>query len=149
MVTQWIVCARAGIREEKNSVSKNSVSVGRKLKLLVVDDEPSICDCIRLLLSHDGHDVEVANSAGAALSVFAKDKFDLIFTDYSMPGMKGDELAERIKAVAPNQPVMMISGFAPERDALRSVDFVLSKPFDLVDLREAVNRFSQDETAGV
>jgi len=144
VVTQRIVSARAGIREEEISVSS-----GRKLKLLVVDDEPSICDCIRLLLSHDGHDVEVANSAGAALSVFAKDKFDLIFTDYSMPGMKGDELAERIKAVAPNQPVMMISGFAPERDALRSVDFVLSKPFDLGDLREAVNRFSQDETAGV
>jgi CheY-like chemotaxis protein len=140
VVTQRIVSARAGIREEKISVSS-----GRKLKLLVVDDEPSICDCIRLLLSHDGHDVEVANSAGAALSVFAKDKFDLIFTDYSMPGMKGDELAERIKAVAPNQPVMMISGFAPERDALRSVDFVLSKPFDLGDLREAVSRFSQIE----
>ena len=122
------------------------VSGGRKLKLLVVDDEPSICDCIRMLLSHDGHDVEVANSAGAALSVFAKDKFDLIFTDYSMPGMKGDELAAAIKAVAPNQPVMMISGYAPERDALRSVDFVLSKPFDLGDLREVVSRFSQDET---
>ncbi len=122
-----------------------SASGGRKLKLLVVDDEPNVCDCIRLLLSHDGHHVEVANSAGAALSVFAKDKFDLVFTDYSMPGMKGDELAAAIKAVAPNQPVMMISGFAPEQEALRSVDFVLSKPFQLDDLRQAVSRFSSED----
>ena len=120
---------------------------GRKLRFLVVDDEPNICSCIRLLLVHDGHEVEVATSAGAALSLYQKDKFDLVFTDYAMPGMRGDELADAIKAVAPDQPIMMITGYTPELTSLRSVDFVLGKPFELEDLREAVSRLAHDDTA--
>ena len=112
----------------------------RKLKFLIVDDEPSVCDCIRLLLTYDGHEVLAVNDAAAALSAFEKDKFDLIFTDYSMPGTKGDELARAIKTMAPHQPILMITGLAPIAEKLASVDYVLSKPFMLNDLRDAINR---------
>ena len=107
-----------------------------------MDDEQSVCDCIRLLLAFDGHEVTSVNSGRAALSVFEKNKFDLVFTDYSMPGMRGDELAVAIKELAPGQPVLMITGFAPPRLLPDGVDCVLSKPFMLTDLREAIHRLS-------
>jgi CheY-like chemotaxis protein len=122
-----------------------AVTGEKKLKLLVVDDEPNVCSCIRLLLAYDGHDVVTVNSGRAALSVFEKNKFDLVFTDYSMPGMKGDELALAIRALAPNQPIMMITGFAPAKTP-ESVDLILNKPFALNELRDAITRVSQGKS---
>lgn len=111
--------------------------------MLVVDDEPDVCDCIRLLLTYEGHEVTSANSGRAALAAFENEKFDVVVTDYFMPGMKGDELAAAIKMRTPSQPVMMISGFIPEPNAMSAVDFVLSKPFGLDDLRDAIDRVSK------
>ena len=51
--------------------------VGGKLRLLVVDDEPNVCDCIRLLLKMEGHDVETADRGRSALAVFMKRLFDM------------------------------------------------------------------------
>jgi CheY-like chemotaxis protein len=120
-----------------------TAGANKKLRMLVVDDEPNVCDCICLLLSCDGHEVVAVNSGRAALAVFEKNKFDLIFTDYSMPGMKGDELAAAIKALAPNQLIMMLSGFAPAPETLSGVDFILGKPFGLDDLRAAITKLAQ------
>ena len=106
--------------------------------MLVVDDEPSVCECISMILSLEGHEVVTANSGREALSLFQKDKFDLVFTDYSMPGMTGDQLAQSIKAIAPNQLIMMITGLAPMQKS-PAIDLVLSKPFQLDELRQAVS----------
>ncbi len=115
-------------------------AAGRTLRLLVVDDEPLVSDCIRLMLSFDGHQVQVANSANAALVLFKQGKFDLVFMDYAMPGTKGDELAAAIKAIEPNQPVIMITGNAPTHESMAGVDLIISKPVMLEDLREGINR---------
>jgi CheY-like chemotaxis protein len=110
-----------------------------KLRVLVVDDEPNVCYCLKLMLASEGHDAVAVNSAGAALDLFDQEKFDLVFTDYAMPGMKGDQLATAIKARSPGQPVLMITGFAPA-SAAPSVDMVLHKPFLLQEIREAIDR---------
>lgn len=121
----------------------------RKLRVLVVDDEPNVSECIRLMLSIDGHDVIAVNSGRAALEKFAPARFDLVCTDYSMPGMKGDQLAAAIKAIAPGQPVIMISGIASTMTAPDGVDFVLGKPFLPRELRDAVTQATNTcETAG-
>ena len=74
--------------------------------------------------------------------MFAKGKFDLVITDFAMPNMKGDELAATIKARAPGQPVVMITAYAEmlqsSGNPLPGVDFVISKPFLLENLREAI-----------
>ena len=71
-----------------------------------------------------------------------KSKFDLVITDFEMPVMKGDELAAAIKARDPKQPVVMITAYAEMLQAsgnpLTGVDFVISKPFLLENLREAI-----------
>src|SRR3954470_15546891 len=83
-----------------------------KKKILVVDDEPFVCDAVKMMLAFDGHDVQTANSGREALDLFDKGKFDLVITDFSMPSMKGDELATAIKTRSPKQPVVMITAYA-------------------------------------
>jgi CheY-like chemotaxis protein len=91
-----------------------------------------------MLLKFDGHEVEATNSGKEALGMFKSGRFDLVFTDFTMPGMNGNQLAAAIKAGAPDQPVIMITAhggtFTPSPD----VDFVIGKPFRLEHLREAI-----------
>jgi CheY-like chemotaxis protein len=111
-------------------------------RILVVDDEPLVCDAVKMMLEFDGHTVETAGSGKAALAMLDKTKFDLVITDFEMPLMKGDELAAAIKARDPKQPVVMITAYAEMLQAsgnpLRGVDFMISKPFLLENLREAI-----------
>ena len=120
--------------------------VSPKRRILVVDDEPFVCDAVKMMLNFDGHIVETASNGQEALALFEKDKFDLVITDFAMPTMKGDELAAAIKARAPNQPVVMITAYAEMLQAssnpLTGVDFIISKPFLLENLREAIAKLA-------
>ena len=110
--------------------------------ILVVDDEPLVCDAVKMMLEFDGHVVETIGSAKEALAMLESGKFDVVITDFEMPVMKGDELAAAIKARDPNQPVVMITAYAEMLQAsgnrLTGVDFLISKPFLLENLREAI-----------
>ena len=114
------------------------------LHILLVDDEPLVCDSVKMMLAFDGHKVETASSGKEALLLLEKGKFDLVITDYDMAAMKGDKLAAIIKARVPNQPVLMITayseGLPSTGNSLAGVDCVVSKPFMLEDLREAITR---------
>jgi len=111
-------------------------------RILVVDDEPFVCDAVRMMLAFDGHDVKTANNGREALEILDKQDFDLVITDYAMPSMKGDELAAAIKQRSPNQPVVMITAYAEmlqsSENPLKGVDWLISKPFLLENLREAI-----------
>src|SRR6266853_6091381 len=101
-------------------------------RILVVDDDPLVCDSITRLLEVDGHHVETAASGETALVLFEKGDFDLILTDYKMPGMNGDVLAAAIKALDPNQAIGMFTGYTEAMQSLDrplpGVDLVSSKP---------------------
>jgi len=111
-------------------------------RILVVDDEPLVCDAVKMMLNFDGHIVETATNGKDALAIFDREKFDLVITDFEMPAMKGDELASAIKTRSPSQPVVMITAYAEmlhsSGNPLTGVDFVISKPFLLENLREAI-----------
>jgi CheY-like chemotaxis protein len=111
-------------------------------RIMVVDDEPLVCDAVKMMLEFDGHKVEIARSAKEALRIFDRGKFDVVITDFEMPNMKGDELAAQIKAQDPNQPVVMITAYAEllqaSRKQLKGIDFMISKPFLLENLRQAL-----------
>ena len=115
-----------------------------KKKILVVDDESLVCEAIALMLSFDGYEVVTAGSGKAALALFVPGKFNIVTTDYMMPEMNGAELAQALKAQAPDQPVIMITAHS---DMLKSsgvpltgVDQVVSKPFQFADLRAAIQK---------
>lgn len=108
-------------------------------RILLVDDQRPVRDAISLLLGLDQHTVIGAANGAEALALFKPDHFDLVITDFEMPQMKGNELAARIKRVSPSQPILMITAYAKRLDeADNPVDAVLSKPFQLEDLRRAM-----------
>jgi len=111
---------------------------------MVVDDEPFVAEAVKMMLVFDGHEVDTADSALEALALFERGKYDLVITDYEMPEMKGDALALAIKARAPGQPIALITAYAEVLKAsntpLEGVDFIISKPFFLEHLREAIAR---------
>ena len=121
---------------------KNEGTSGRQI--LVVDDEPSVCRAIKMLLEVDGHQVCVAASGYAALDLFETRTFDLVLTDYSMPDMKGDEFAVLVKQKHPTQRIIMITAFGSELKASGKlngvVDALIDKPFSLADLRAVTTR---------
>ena len=121
-------------------------------RILVVDDEPLVCDAVKLMLDFDGHDVETACSGKEALAKLEQGRFDLVITDYEMPGMKGDELAAAIKARDAKQAVVMITAYAEllqsSGNPLTGIDWLISKPFLLENLREAIAKVAPAAARG-
>ena len=120
---------------------------GQPKHILVVDDEPHVRQSIQLLLQDEGYIVEEAESGARALAMFEPGKFDMVFTDYCMPEMRGDQLAAAIKKRSPQQPVVMITAF-PEKLTcsdvpLGGVDSFICKPFDLGTLEMAITRYTR------
>jgi CheY-like chemotaxis protein len=118
----------------------------RHLKhILVVDDEPFVADSVQFLLEEDGYVVDRAASGYEALGLFEPGKFDMVFTDYLMPEMRGDKLAAAIKSLCPTQPVVMITAFPEKLQSsacpLGGVDSFICKPFDVQTLRTALARY--------
>jgi two-component system sensor histidine kinase EvgS len=118
------------------------VSAIPQRRVLVVDDEPLVCDALKMMLAFEGYAVEVANSGKEALALFQKGRYDIIVTDYSMSLMRGDELALVIKAQDPAQRVVMITAYSEmlmaQGPTVPGIDYVLGKPFVLEDLRLAL-----------
>jgi len=104
-----------------------------------VDDEPSVRQTFRMILEIDGHSATEAKNGVEALDLFNKAQFDLVMTDFEMPVMKGDALAVRIKRLAANQPILMITAYGKELgDSDNPVDGILNKPFTLDALRGSI-----------
>jgi signal transduction histidine kinase len=112
------------------------------LRILVVDDHPAIREIVSAYLAEDRHTVETAADAREAMKKFRAEHFDLVITDRAMPEISGDELAASIKEIEPNEPVIMLTGFADliNETGRRSenVDLIVSKPARLEDLRRAI-----------
>jgi CheY-like chemotaxis protein len=104
------------------------------MRILMVDDEPLVCESMRMMLELDGHEMDEAYSGSEALAKLEHHRFDLIFTDFFMPGMRGDQLAREVRGRSSQPPVVMITGFPPD-PAPRDVVKVMIKPFDLHSVR--------------
>ncbi len=118
--------------------------VEQKLRILVVDDQEIICELIAEYLKGDGHHTETAVEGSEALAVFQRERFDLVITDHSMPGMNGVQLAKAMKDLVPETRVILLTGFGDEMmgrgERPDEIDLVLGKPVSAADLREGVFR---------
>ena len=103
------------------------------LRILAVEDEQSIRDVLGIYLNEEGCSVEFAASGAEALAKFEKGRFDLLLTDYAMPGMSGDRLAAAVRARDPKIRIALLTGFGsqmPQGAPLRlEVDAIIAKPF--------------------
>jgi signal transduction histidine kinase/ActR/RegA family two-component response regulator len=119
----------------------------RRLRLLVVDDDPMLLKSLRDILESDGHVVVTANDGNAGVEAFRAaqgrgDDYAAVITDLGMPYMDGRKVAAAIKAASPSTPVILLTGWGQrlvsEDDIPAHVDLVLSKPPKLRELREAL-----------
>lgn len=113
-----------------------------KYRILVVDDEPTVCKSIRQVLIREDCDVETALSGEEALRKDAERPYDVMIVDLMMPGLSGMELLRSIKAGNPKARIIMVTGYPTMRNTLQAMqlgamDF-LPKPFLPTTLRNLV-----------
>jgi CheY-like chemotaxis protein len=119
-----------------------NLPVPKRLRILVVDDEPVVAQVILAALLLSGHVVATASSGVEALELFRGGDWDLVITDRKMPGKDGDELAVEIKVLNPMMPVIMTTGSMEPSLGKQSdsshVDCLIRKPFRLEALTAAI-----------
>lgn len=109
--------------------------------ILCVDDELSGLQLRKIILETHGYRVLTAASGPKALDLFAQHPVDLVVLDFRMPEMLGDEVAERMRAVKPDVPIIMLSAYydLPEK-VERLVDARLVKGESTTGLLDAISR---------
>ena len=121
---------------------KADASLGDPLRILVVDDEPILCQLVCQHLQDDCHIVETAFSGSEAQVKFDAGTFDLVITDHVMAEMTGEQLAINIKASHPEIPVILLTGYGGDssggKQYAAAIDLVLAKPLSRGALRHAL-----------
>jgi CheY-like chemotaxis protein len=116
-----------------------------KKRILIVDDDPSILDMLRdgLALSNDDYQIICTTGSLPALRQLEESSFDLLLTDYQMPGMNGLDLARTVRKLVPGIRVVLMTAYADGpglQDRIRALelDGCLCKPFSLRQLHEMI-----------
>lgn len=142
----WIPVAATVVAEDNHPTrapkAPTSRTVGPK-RILLVDDDMLIAMSSADMLMDLGHDVVEAHSGLEALESFGDGSdFDLVITDYSMPGMNGGDLARAFRAIAPGIPILIASGYA-ELPAGLDLDIArIGKPYTQEQLMVEIARLS-------
>ncbi len=138
-VAIWLPRAREGSRMADTGIARAETKEVQSLRVLLVDDDILVSMGAADMLLDLGHSVTEAQSGLQALKLLETDPpFDVVVTDYAMPGMNGFELAQRIKERNPKLPIVLATGYA-ELPAGRSIEFEhLSKPYTSQDLGAAL-----------
>jgi PAS domain S-box-containing protein len=142
-----IMLKNTGVVKEKEAAQteKGKITSKHTGKILVVDDEPAICDILEKILSEEGHEVDTARSGRIAVNKLAAKKYDICIIDLKMPGMGGSELFSIIQQTYPelSDKVLFITGdtvTVDTHDILQSTGRpYLTKPFDYNKFMELIN----------
>jgi DNA-binding response OmpR family regulator len=122
--------------------------VGRVVRILAVDDDPTILRLLQVNLEMEGHEVLTAGDGHEALAQLRAEAPQVVLLDVMMPGLDGWQVCERIRADAElaHTPVVFLSARAQETDLARGVevgaDAYVTKPFDPLALVELVERLA-------
>ncbi|WP_127714310.1 response regulator [Halobacteriovorax sp. HLS] len=110
-------------------------------KILIVDDEEMLADCLKDEFEFLGHEVTVFNDPEVVCKQPSIPSFDVIILDIKMPRMNGIELYEIIKPKSKAKFVFLsaISDMMSQESALKKADLILEKPFSLEDIKKIVD----------
>jgi len=90
-------------------------------KVLIIDDDPTICMMLQGLLKRKNFDADIVFSAGEALKKLETQQFDLVLSDFRLPDFDGLELLQKIKAIHPQIPVIIMTSYADIRTAVSAI----------------------------
>ena len=119
-------------------------------KILIIDDEPRMCDSLRVLLSTYGYETQTSYNGKEAIECLARDRFDLVLLDIVMPDMSGHQIMDYINSQSLETLVIVMTGHASVDSAVESLrrgayDY-LRKPFDFEQLERRVkNALNQNK----
>ena len=123
------------------------------LRVLICDDEESICALLRDILARFGHEaVVICGDGPSALARAEQELFDVVFLDIRMPGMDGVEVMHRMRPLRPEAKFVMITGYAQDELMDKSVAggayACLAKPFSLARLKKLLEDIAAGEAVG-
>lgn len=115
---------------------------GPRQRILVVDDDPSIRELNRAILTTHEFEVSVADDGAAAWDELQLNRYDLLVTDNDMPRLSGMELIRRLHDTHLTLPIIMVTGTSPHEELARQpelqIEAMLLKPYTLDELLAAV-----------
>ncbi|MGB8658053.1 MAG: response regulator [Candidatus Zixiibacteriota bacterium] len=115
---------------------------GADKKVLIIDDQPLVCDLLVSVLERMNYRSEVALCGRDGLELFEKGRFDLVMTDLGMPDISGWEVSKAVKEKKPDLPVVVITGWGidPDPDKMKDskVDLIITKPFQIDQLEKII-----------
>lgn len=129
-----------------------SETTTKRLRILVLDDEPIVCKRLKPAFQKAGYEVETFTDSAQALARLHETRFDIVVTDLKMEGADGMQVLSSALEASPSTRVIVITGFATLETAKESFrkgafDFV-AKPFKLGDIVECVKRIEGEMREG-
>jgi len=113
-------------------------------KILVIDDEDSMCNFMEIMLSKDGYSVETTTSGGEAINLLKDNNYDLVIADLNMPEMSGIDVLKGIKAFKLEQEIIMMTAFASVDTAIEAMKLgaadYITKPFKIDEIKIAIEK---------
>lgn len=116
------------------------------MRVLVVDDDPKLLYVLKRILEIDHHEVTITGSGVEAVKLFTgqPDSYDLVLTDINLKDLNGWQIAQAIRLVRPDLPLIVITGGAinlqPEKLRHYAITEVISKPYSLEDLQAVIRK---------
>ncbi|NOX35955.1 MAG: response regulator [Calditrichaeota bacterium] len=130
--------------EAETPVPHTPIESHTSCRILLVDDEGIVRETLAEMLEDEGFEVVTASNAEEAMLKFRKYQCDVIFTDLSMPGMNGIQLAQRMKKQMPDIPIFIITGWNQlDKQLIESnkfIDGIIQKPFNIARIRRELHR---------
>jgi len=124
--------------------SAASDDAGRKLRILLVEDEPAVRELLKAVLTRRGYHVDVGCTGDEGLALCdSLEPPDLLITDLIMPGATGPVIAERLRRRVPNAKVLLMSGYADHpllEAAHKAGEPCLVKPFEMSQFSDTVRQ---------
>jgi len=110
--------------------------------VLVVDDEPDICEALELALTMEGYRVAAAHDRDAALRLLTTAKPVVILLDYCMPGLNAQDFVDQVKTSRATAPIVLMTGTKDPGEQARAlgISHFLPKPFELDDMLKLVRQ---------
>ena len=134
-----------GVRDRGRGPTETTRS---RLRVLIVDDEPNVCNVLRDACSRFGYSVTTCNDGDQAIAEARRQTFDVIFLDIRMPGMSGPQVLKVLRRLLPQAAFVMITAYAESSlvdESLESGAFLcLSKPLSISEIKDLLEGLSDD-----
>jgi len=91
-------------------------------RILIVDDEKSMCQYLSIMLKKEGYEIKTVNSGKKAVNAIKESNFDVVITDIKMEGMDGIEVLKAVKEIDPTVPVIIMTAYASQKTAIEALN---------------------------